>query len=276
VALTCPDSALNFAADFPPGGVLYRPVPKDGRLVIFAGARRGVARRPYPGTSDQVMASAATVSPWKNKKTRRRDRDLKREAVLRAAADLFNEKGFHSTSIDDVARRLHVTKPTIYHYIENKNDILYQCIRLGVEATREAVATVAVQDRPAIERLKDAMREHARITARDFGMCAIRVGENDLPPEWRNRIRRLRRDVDRLYRGLVQQGIDEGSLAPADPKLASFTIAAAIAWISRWYHADGPLSVDDIADQCVDLLMNGLAIRPTRPRPGARASVAPR
>jgi len=205
---------------------------------------------------------AANVSPWKNKKTRRRDREVKREAVLRAAADLFNEKGFHSTSIDDVARRLHVTKPTIYHYVENKDDILYQCIRLGVDATRKVVGEVASQKAPAMERLKSAMREHARLAARDFGMCVIRVGESSLPAERRNRIRRLRREVDHLYRALVQEGIDEGSLAPCDPKLASFTIAAAIAWISRWYHADGPLSVDDIADQCVDILMNGLIKRP--------------
>jgi len=201
------------------------------------------------------------ASPWKNKKSRPRNRELKREAVLRAAADLFNEKGFYPTSIDDVARRLHVTKPTIYHYVENKDDILYQCIRIGVEATRKAVDDIAAGPGPAIERLKAAMREHARIAARDFGMCVIRVGENSLPAVRRNRIRRLRRDVDHRYRVLVQEGIDEGALAPCDPKLASFTIAAAIAWISRWYHADGPLSVDDIADQCVDILINGLAIR---------------
>ncbi len=211
------------------------------------------------------MPSAPLASPWKNKKDRRRDRDVKRDAVLRAAADLFNEKGFHPTSIDDVAKRLHVTKPTIYHYVENKDDILYQCIRIGVEATRKAVSEIAAQKAPAIDRLKAAMRQHARIAARDFGMCVVRVGEHGLPTERRNRIRRLRRDVDHRYRALVQEGIDEGSLAPCDPKLASFTIAAAIAWISRWYHDDGPLSVDDIANQCVDILMNGLAIR-AKPR----------
>jgi len=212
------------------------------------------------------MPTVALASPWKNKKVRRRDRALKREAVLRAAADLFNEKGFHSTSIDDVAQQLHVTKPTIYHYVENKDDILYQCIRLGIEATRKAVGEAARGDGPARERLRAAMRAHARIAARDFGMCVIRVGENSLTSERRNRIRRLRRDVDHVYRSLIREGIDEGSLAPCDPKIASFTIAAAIAWISRWYHADGPLSVDDIADQCVDLLMNGLARRPTARR----------
>lgn len=208
-------------------------------------------------------------SPWKNKKIRPRNRELKREAVLRAAADLFNEKGFHPTSIDDVAKRLHVTKPTIYHYVENKDDILYQCIRIGVETTRKAVAEIAERKAPAVDRLKAAMREHARIAARDFGMCVIRVGEHGLPAERRNRIRRLRRDVDHRYRALVQEGIDEGSLAPCDPKLASFTIAASIAWISRWYHDDGPLSVDDIADQCVSILMNGLVKRP-RPSPSRR------
>lgn len=211
----------------------------------------------------------APPSPWKNKKGRPRNRDLKREAVLRAAADLFNDQGFHTTSIEDVARRLHVTKPTIYHYVENKDDILYQCIRIGVEATRDAVGGIAAGPGRAIDRLKAAMRQHALITAHDFGMCAIRVGESALSVPRRNRIRRLRREVDHAYRALVQEGIAEGSLAPCDPRLASFTIAAAIAWISRWYNPAGDLSIDDIADQSVDMLMNGLA---RRPRAAARPS----
>lgn len=220
--------------------------------------------------------AVAPPSPWKNKKGRPRNRDLKREAVLRAAADLFNEQGFYTTSIDDVARRLHVTKPTIYHYVENKDDILYQCIRIGVEATRDAVTGIAGHPGRAIDRLKAAMREHARITARDFGMCAIRVGESALSVPRRNRIRRLRREVDHAYRALVQEGIDEGSLAPCEPKLASFTIAAAIAWISRWYNPDGALSIEDIADQSVDMLMNGLARRPRAPSGRASARRAAR
>jgi AcrR family transcriptional regulator len=62
-----------------------------------------------------AMDMTSDVSPWKKKKKDRvKERQVKREAVLRVAARLFKEKGFYATSLDEVAERLHVTKPTVY------------------------------------------------------------------------------------------------------------------------------------------------------------------
>ena len=68
------------------------------------------------------------ASPWKKPADRQKEREIKRDAVLRAAAQAFNENGFHKTSLDDVAERLNVTKPTIYYYVKNKDQILFECV----------------------------------------------------------------------------------------------------------------------------------------------------
>ena len=79
---------------------------------------------------------------WPSAGEKERERREKREAVLRAAVRAFNEKGFHATSLDDVAHALNVTKPTIYHYFASKDDILFDWFRRGVDGIRAAAVAV--------------------------------------------------------------------------------------------------------------------------------------
>ncbi|HTD04287.1 TetR/AcrR family transcriptional regulator [Undibacterium sp.] len=207
------------------------------------------------------VSRVTQMSPWSKSRDREREREIKREAVLRTAAQIFNEKGFHATSLDEVAERLHITKPTLYYYVKNKEEILFECVRIGLEMMREAIAEVSASGGTAMAKLIAAMRKYAEIVTLDFGMCLIRVGEDPLPPESRRKLRKLKAEIDREFRSLIEQGIAEGALAPCDPKVAAFTLAGALSWIGRWYRPDGPLRPDEIADQCISVLMNGLIQR---------------
>jgi len=209
------------------------------------------------------MDPTADISPWKKKKDRKKEREVKRDAVLRVAAQLFNEKGFHATSLDEVAVRLHVTKPTVYYYVKNKEEILFECVRIGIETLHAAVEKVGNSGGTALEKLKAAIREYAAISAQDFGMCVIRVGEDPLPPESRKKLRRLKRLIDQEFRSLIVQGIAEGSIGPCDPKITAFLLAGALSWIARWYRPDGQLSLEEIVERGIAVMLNGLAARPS-------------
>jgi AcrR family transcriptional regulator len=200
-------------------------------------------------------------SPWTQPRDREREREVKREAVLRTAAQLFNEKGYHATSLDEVAERLHVTKPTLYYYVRNKEAILFECVRTGLEMMRAAIEAAGASGGSAMDKLVSAMREYARVATMDFGMCIIRVGEEPLPPESQRQLRRLKAAIDHEFRRLIEQGIAEGSIAPCDPKIAAFTLAGALSWIARWYRPGGELAPDEIAAQCIGLIVNGLVPR---------------
>lgn len=200
-------------------------------------------------------------SPWTQPRDREREREIKREAVLRTAAQLFNEKGYHATSLDEVAERLHVTKPTLYYYVRNKEAILFECVRTGLEMMRAAIEAAGASGGSAMDKLVSAMREYARVATMDFGMCIIRVGEEPLPPESQRQLRRLKAAIDHEFRRLIEQGIAEGSIAPCDPKIAAFTLAGALSWIARWYRPGGELAPDEIAAQCIGLIVNGLVPR---------------
>lgn len=174
------------------------------------------------------------------------------------AAQVFNEKGYLATTLDEVAERLNVTKPTLYYYVKSKEEILYECVRIGLTMVQDAITEVGKTGGSAVDKLVAAMHKYTEIVTMDFGMCVIRVGEDPLPPESQRKLRRMKAGIDREFRELIRQGIAEGTIAPCDPKIAAFTLAGALSWIGRWYNPGGPLSPDDIARQCIALLIRGL------------------
>ena len=106
-----------------------------------------------PKTSTRRSADTGEVSPWVPSSKRAQQREAKRNAVLSTAAQLFNEKGFHATSLDDIAARLHVTKPTLYYYVKNKDEILIACVRRGLEMMHEGIEQTRLAGGSAIEQL---------------------------------------------------------------------------------------------------------------------------
>lgn len=223
------------------------------------------------------MARSASIpsvsdpsSPWEHADKRARQREVKRQAVLQTAAQLFNERGFHATSLDDIAERLNVSKPTLYYYIENKDQILLECVKTALDLMHAGIGEVRAAGGSAIEQLKACMRIYSGVVMQDFGMCVIRIGEDPLPAPLKQELRHLKAGIDAQFRRLIEDGVAEGSLAPCDPKMAAFMLAGALSWIGRWYRPDGDLTPDQIADQCIELLLNGVLQRPV---PAAPATV---
>jgi AcrR family transcriptional regulator len=203
----------------------------------------------------------AVASPWASAPQRKLQREAKRQAVLQAAAQLFNERGFHATSLDDIAARLHVSKPTLYYYVKNKDEILLQCVNQGLEMMLEGIEVSRAAGGQAIDQLMTCMRVYGRIVTQDFGMCLIRVGDEQLPPESRAELRRTKSAIDQEFRRLVAEGVAEGSLQPCDPKITAFVIAGALSWIARWYQPGGEYTAEQVAGQCIDTLLGGVLRR---------------
>lgn len=206
----------------------------------------------------RILTVRKLVSPWTPTMERKKVRTDKREAVLRMAAQVFNEKGFQASTLDEVAERLHVTKPTLYYYVRNKDEILFECVRIGLTMLQDAITEVGASGGSAMDKLVAAMHKYTEIVTMDFGMCVIRVGEDPLPPESQRKLRHIKAGIDQEFRELIRLGIAEGSIATCDPKIAAFTLAGALSWIGRWYRPGGPLTPDDIARQCIALLTRGL------------------
>jgi len=230
-------------------------------MSVFA-AVRGIGT--FPARTNPMPRSTAvpaSASPWAPADRRAQQREVKRMAVLRTAAQLFNERGFHATSLDDIAERLNVSKPTLYYYIENKDQILLECVKMALDLMQSGIGEVRAAGGSAIDQLKACMRIYSGVVTQDFGMCVIRIGEDPLPDPLKKELRRLKAGIDGHFRRLIEEGVAEGALAPCDPKMAAFMLAGALSWIGRWYRPDGDLTPDQIADQGIELLLNGVLQR---------------
>jgi len=191
--------------------------------------------------------------------SRRRDRDTKRDAVLQTAAQLFLEKSYARTSLNDVAERLNITKPALYHYFRNKEEILLECYRLGTAMIGEILDEIAAHCGTGLEKVEAFIYSYVSVLTVNFGRCVMRLDEGDLSGEAFGEVRKYKRKTDRRLRSLIQEGIADGSIAPCDPKLAAFAIAGAVNWMCVWYEPEGPLSPEEIARHFAKTLTHGIA-----------------
>jgi AcrR family transcriptional regulator len=199
------------------------------------------------------------ASPFLTAQARQAERERKREAVLLAAVRLFNARGFHAASLDDVAASLGVSKPTIYHYLGNKEQVLIECVTRGLEQLREAAEAGRAMPGTGRDRLVAFLRRYAQVNMDDFGKCVIRTGEEVLSPQGAARLRERKREIDGAIRAIIEEGIADGSIPQCDVRLAAFVAAGALNWPARWFDPDGPVAPEGMAEALVDLVVGGVA-----------------
>jgi AcrR family transcriptional regulator len=204
--------------------------------------------------------SKTSTSPWTTKPDRAAVREEKREAVLRAAAQAFSGNGYYKTSLDDIAAALGITKPTLYYYAKNKEDLI---AAVGARALDRMLAELPGDPRASgYDQLRTFLRNYAQAIATDFGRCLVLLTDADLSGVAGTLIRDGKAAVDLRLRGLIEKGIADGSIGECDPKLTAFMLAGALNGIPRWYREGGGLDTASISEIYVNQLGNGLRPRP--------------
>ncbi|HEX9371493.1 MAG TPA: TetR/AcrR family transcriptional regulator [Roseiflexaceae bacterium] len=216
--------------------------------------------------TNQIDSVGQDRRPWhEGIQSREEQFQLKRMAVLRTAAQTFNEIGFHQTSINDLARRLNVTKPMLYYYIGSKDDILFECNRLALENLADALAYARANGKTGIERLRLFLIGYVEMVTEDYGTCLVLYGNEIQSDEHRAKLRAAHRDVQVHAQELIAEGIADGSIAACDPKYTALTLFGALNWIPHWYRQGGQLTPHEIAEQFIAIFLAGLLPRDPRP-----------
>ena len=222
----------------------------------------------------RTEAPAIAARPWKSFRVRQRDGDAKREAMLETAAHLFLERGYRSTSLRELASLLKITKPALYYYFQNKEQILVECYRAGIASIEGLLQEAELADGSGLQKCETYLRVYATaIVSHDFGRCVATLDDSVLSSAARREVRSLKRRIDASIRGYIKEGIEDGSINHCNPKLAAFAAAGAINWIGTWYRPDGELSGESIATGFAELLTHGLGTREdVRERNGVRST----
>lgn len=188
--------------------------------------------------------------------------NAKRRAVLREAAASFNRIGFHATTLDDVARRLGVTKAALYYYFPNKNALLKACfeeVMAGAFANLEAAKAAGRNGR---ERVKLVFMGYLQQLIDSLTVAVVVMEDSAFNDKEREQVHEMRDRFERALRELVEEGIEDGSIAPCDPKFVVLAMLGAVHWVPRWYRQGGEWSVEQIAGAMSELLERAISSRP--------------
>ena len=211
---------------------------------------------------------------WKNHlQTNESLQRLKREAVLKEARRAFGKRGYHNTSLDEIASALHVSKGTLYNYVRDKQELLYECHSLALDIGEQAIEHSEKEGLTGAEMLRHILMHNIVSLTQEFSAFAVLTEVDALRPEDRIEIVKRRDGIEKRMVKLINSGIKDGSLRPLDPKIMVMTYMGVINWLPRWYSAEGRLTGHDIAQQITDLLMAG-SLNPAR-IPQAEAAEAP-
>ena len=183
--------------------------------------------------------------------------------VYRTAAEIILQKGYDATSVSDIAQALGITKAGLYHYIHGKTQLLFDIMQYGLNELDREVALPARKIADAETRLRFMISMHARIVTRGHGAVTILVDEaRALTPAQNRKIVRRKREYFDFLRATLREMKSQRKLRNINVTVAAFSLLGMINWLSRWYQADGPLNEQEIAEEIVDIAVNGL-IRPT-------------
>ncbi|WP_439572152.1 TetR/AcrR family transcriptional regulator [Phreatobacter sp.] len=187
----------------------------------------------------------ATASNWRDASLRQDLHDAKRRLILTQAARMFADDGFHQTTIEKIASALNVTKPTIYYYIESKEDILYKILQLALDELDTALAQNESIRTYAIDRLEKFFHVYGEIILSDFGFCMALVTDRSLNVDHRKKLRSLKKEFELRVRSIVADGLRDGSIHVSNPRLFSNALFGAYNWMPQWFSRSGSMTAED-------------------------------
>nr|WP_278045272.1 TetR/AcrR family transcriptional regulator [Actinomadura roseirufa] len=181
-----------------------------------------------------------------------------RESLLRVAVTVFNERGYDGTSMDELSRRLGITKSAIYYHVASKDELLQLAVDRALDGLFAAYDEAAAVEGRAIDRLEHLVRASVTVLVDrlPFVTLLLRVRGNT-PVEKRALARR--REFDRLVSALVARAEAEGDIRPdIDPAIAGRLLFGLVNSLVEWYSPRGGAGREEIADALCKVAFDGL------------------
>ena len=180
-----------------------------------------------------------------------------RSDVVQTAGRLFAERGFHGTSMGDLAEELGVQKASLYSHTGSKQQLLFGTMRAGADAFHAALDAVP-EDAPAVERIRLALRGHLRVVSEQLDVATVFTREwRYLEEGYRAEIVAERRRYEERFRALFREGVESGELrSDLDAGTAALLLLSAANWAYTWLTPER--DTDDLADRFTAVLVEGM------------------
>ncbi len=181
----------------------------------------------------------------------------KRRAVIRSAAGAFRRRGYHNTSMVQIAKSLGLSKAALYYYVKSKEEILFECHVMMYDAMDTAVLSVRCKGDNGLEKLKRLYGAFAALMTRDG--LALLADIDSLKGDFQLAVLARRGKIERAVNRIVERGMKDGSIKKADPRITVFFFMGALNWLNVWYEPDGRMSGEKITEMFVEQMSEGIA-----------------
>jgi AcrR family transcriptional regulator len=185
---------------------------------------------------------------------------MTKEQILDAAAQIFRLKGYHATSMQDIAGAVNLQKASLYHHVSSKQEILLDLLDQALELlTGEIIDTVRGDEFPPDKKLLQMMKAYLGALTDHVDLASVLLMEHRSLDESLHARHVPNRDrFESLWREVIDDGMTSGVFSCADTALAARNLLGAMNWVITWYNPKGELSIDEIAEQTASVFLNGL------------------
>ncbi len=183
-----------------------------------------------------------------------------RKAILDASVSLFSERGYTGTTMRDIAEAVGVLPGSLYAHIKSKEEILAEVVTSGISEFLEIQDTVETSAAGPEERLREAIRLHVKVVAKNPERTLVVFHQwRFLGEPHRSSAVKMRRRYGRMFANiLAQQPCFRGNEKDPQIRIQCFTILGALNWTPEWYSPDGPYSPDELGNRMADSVIQGL------------------
>lgn len=182
----------------------------------------------------------------------------RRAEILRGAAAVFREKGFHAAGMREIAAGVGMAPGALYYYFASKEDLLQACQDIALSRLIARATEILARDEPADVLLRALVDAHLDLTLDELGGSAAHVEFHALPEEKLRPIVAKRDAYEALVRTLIRRGIRAGTFRTVDVKLTTLALLGALNWSVVWFNPEGRWSPPDLVRGFADVFVDGL------------------
>ena len=190
-------------------------------------------------------------------------KESRADQLLETATLLFKEKGYHNTSMQDLADALGMQKGSLYYYIDSKEELLRELLEQATSILGAQIDEIYAADLSPGEKLQRALENHGQAIMDHLNLVTVYLQEyRSLPPERLQEALATREHYERRLMQILQDGIASGQFRQVDVKMTVFGFLGMLNWTHQWFTPEGELTSGEIAVILADLAMQAVSVNP--------------
>jgi AcrR family transcriptional regulator len=183
----------------------------------------------------------------------------RRKQIVQAARTLFREKGYHATTIRDIADMSGVLSGSLYAHIRTKEDLLFEITDEVADHFVHKLETITQSPQPPTEKFRRALAGHITVVAEHLDAASVFSHEWKALSGERKEIIQAKRDrYEQLWADILDEGVASGEFHEEHIRFSRVMTLSVANWLYQWYQPTGVLSAKDVADRMADVILRGL------------------